>query len=118
RAMAKGLGATVPPLLRALVRAPRRTAGAHGSWAQQLSALAQPRRYEAVLEIVRLEIARVLAHGNAADVGAERPLQELGLDSLMAVELRNALGKRAGATLPATLAFDYPTPTAIARFLL
>jgi hypothetical protein len=36
----------------------------------------------------------------------------------MAVGLRNALGRRAGTTLPATLAFDYPTPAAIANYLL
>jgi medium-chain acyl-[acyl-carrier-protein] hydrolase len=36
----------------------------------------------------------------------------------MAVELRNALGKRVGTTLPATLAFDYPTPAAIAKHLI
>jgi amino acid adenylation domain-containing protein len=36
----------------------------------------------------------------------------------MAVELRNALGKRLGMTLPAMLVFDHPTPRALAEHLL
>jgi acyl carrier protein len=60
----------------------------------------------------------VLSLSNADAVPADSPLKELGLDSLMAVEVRNALGKRAGAILPATLVFNYPTPAAITDYLL
>ncbi len=46
-----------------------------------------------------------------------RPLKELGLDSLMAVELRNALNLMLACPLPATLLFDYPSLDALAHYL-
>jgi NADPH:quinone reductase-like Zn-dependent oxidoreductase/pyruvate/2-oxoglutarate dehydrogenase complex dihydrolipoamide acyltransferase (E2) component len=119
RAAAKSLGAVVPPVWRALIRAPiARPAAAGGSWASEFAALPAEGRLEAMTQAVRAEVARVLSLGRAAAVPVDRPLRELGLDSLMAVELRNALGRRVGATLPANLAFDHPTPAAIAKFLL
>ena len=54
--------------------------------------------------------------GRALDPGT--PLGELGLDSLLAVELRNNLGTAIGKTLPATLLFDYPTVDALTDVLL
>jgi hypothetical protein len=46
------------------------------------------------------------------------PLGELGLDSLLAVELRNALATALGRPLPATLLFDHPTVDALTDHLL
>ena len=51
------------------------------------------------------------------NVAADQPLMEAGLDSLGAVELRNALKAVFGAELPPTMAIDYPTPAAMAQFL-
>ena len=45
------------------------------------------------------------------------PLKEVGLDSLMAVELRNVLTRSLSTSLPATLLFDYPSLDALASFL-
>jgi pimeloyl-ACP methyl ester carboxylesterase/NAD(P)-dependent dehydrogenase (short-subunit alcohol dehydrogenase family) len=118
RVLGRGLGPNVPPLWRALVRVPaklRPAAEARGNWASRLKALPETTRADEVRAAVEADIARVLGVG---DVSGDRPLSELGLDSLMALELRNALGKRVGMTLPATLAFDHPTPNAITRWLL
>jgi acyl carrier protein len=45
-------------------------------------------------------------------------LGELGLDSLLAVELRNAVSAAVGRPLPATLLFDYPTVDALTDHLI
>ena len=60
---------------------------------------------------------RVLGDGSGGAVDAERPLGDLGLDSLAALELRNRLSADTGLRLSTTLIFDYPTSEALAQHL-
>ncbi|WP_405666370.1 SDR family NAD(P)-dependent oxidoreductase [Streptomyces sp. NBC_01166] len=62
-------------------------------------------------------VADVLGHGSGGAVDAERPLGDLGVDSLAALELRNRLSADTGLRLSTTLTFDYPTSEALAQHL-
>ncbi|UMO99865.1 type I polyketide synthase [Amycolatopsis sp. EV170708-02-1] len=114
------LGGDVPPLLRGLIRPTRRAAvtGSAGALADRLAALAPAERSRELLEIVRTHVAIVLGHLGSAAIDAGKPFQELGFDSLAAVELRNRLTEATGLRLAATLVFDYPTPLVLAEHLL
>lgn len=76
-------------------------------------------RAELLLAYVGEHVARVVDVPSARAIDPRQPLNELGLDSLMAVDLRNRLGKDLGLarSLPATLVFDYPTLEALAGYI-
>jgi acyl transferase domain-containing protein/NADPH:quinone reductase-like Zn-dependent oxidoreductase/acyl carrier protein len=59
----------------------------------------------------------VLGVGDDVALDLQAPLKAAGLDSLMAVELRNLLTRSLGISLPATLLFDYPALDALATYL-
>jgi hypothetical protein len=83
---------------------------------ERLAAAAPNQRRAMVLDQVRQNAARVLGLGGSA-VPGNKPLNEMGLDSLMAVELRNSVGLVVGRNLPPTLLFDYPTLEALTEYL-
>jgi FkbH-like protein len=72
---------------------------------------------KAAYEIVTTQTARVLGQP-AAQLDATRSFQSLGFDSLMAVELRNALRASTGVTVTVGAVFDNPTPRALAEYLV
>ncbi|MFD5048727.1 type I polyketide synthase [Streptomyces sp. NPDC058382] len=117
----RALGDT-PFLLRGLLRtSSRRTATVVQQTAeplgQRLAPLTEEERRDVLLALVREQAALVLGHADGTAVAATRQFQELGFDSLTAVEFRNRLNASTGLRLPATLLFDYPTPAAVVDHL-
>jgi acyl transferase domain-containing protein/NADPH:quinone reductase-like Zn-dependent oxidoreductase/ubiquinone/menaquinone biosynthesis C-methylase UbiE len=78
------------------------------------------KRQNIMLGHVQSQVIKVLGLDPSFMLNRNQPLQELGLDSLMAVELRNLLaaGLRMDHPLPATLVFDYTTADALAGYLM
>jgi benzoate-CoA ligase family protein len=90
---------------------------AQGSLAQTLERVVPAERDERVIELVLEQIAAVLGEPIVGTSDTQRSFEELGFDSLAAVELRNRLCSVAGLSLSSTLIFDHPTPAAVARLL-
>ncbi|WP_428849398.1 SDR family NAD(P)-dependent oxidoreductase, partial [Streptomyces lycopersici] len=106
----------VPALLRSLHRPVARRAATAGG-ARWLAALTPAEREKALLKLVSDGAAVVLGHADTSTIPVTGAFKDLGINSLTAVELRNSLAKATGLRLPATLVFDYPTPSALAARL-
>ncbi|WP_394847335.1 acyltransferase domain-containing protein [Pendulispora brunnea] len=97
---------------------PETTRADPARWVDHVRTLPAAEREAEIERAVRIDVATVLQLASPEEVPADRPLMELGVDSLMAVQVRHELSARTGEALPATVAFDYPTPKALARYLL
>ncbi|GAA2786270.1 type I polyketide synthase [Saccharopolyspora taberi] len=114
--------APLPPLLKGLVRGTARRAASGGGSApaetsslrDKLAGLSEAEQLAAVTELVTSTVAGILGHSSSAEVGVTTQFRDLGFDSLLSVELRNAVGEAAGLRLPPTVVFDHPTPQELA----
>ncbi|KPC58660.1 SDR family NAD(P)-dependent oxidoreductase, partial [Streptomyces chattanoogensis] len=114
-----------PAVLRDLVRLPLRRSAARAAdsaaeadaLVRRLAPLDASARRKALVELVRDQVAAVLALPGGHAVAVERGFLDLGFDSLIALELRNRLNRITGLTLPATTVFDYPSVVAVAGHL-
>ncbi|WP_437775821.1 type I polyketide synthase [Sorangium sp. So ce1097] len=95
-----------------------RAPGAPTPWVERLLSLPAEARTAEIEAAVRADVAAVLLLQDASDIPPDRPLRELGMDSLMAVDLRHELSARTGQPVPSTLAYEYPTVQLLTRYLL
>ncbi len=114
----------LPQPLTAGRESPLAQSAAHGDQAvpitsglrAELAAVPAGERSTLILNLVRRQTAAILSLPETG-LDSRRPLNDYGLDSLMAVELRNALAAAVGERLPASLLFDYPNLEVLSGFL-
>ncbi|WP_437310875.1 SDR family NAD(P)-dependent oxidoreductase [Sorangium sp. So ce388] len=100
-------GAVLPP------RAPP----ARGRLLERLAGLPAPRRFDALVQHLQRDVGRILGFPDTELPAPDRGFFQMGMSSLMTLELRDALGRELGRDLPASLAFDHPNVEALARHL-
>jgi len=89
----------------------------HRSWRSALLSAPQAQQLPMLEAHVEERVRAVLCLNASQAIAATRPLQEYGLDSLLSIELRNALSSDLEAKLAATTLFDYPTLASLTNYL-
>ncbi|MEU8901779.1 type I polyketide synthase [Nocardia sp. NPDC048505] len=122
RATLRSRSDELPALLRGFVPAPARSVAAGldqlAALRARLRPLADSQRLQQVLALVRTAVATVLSYPSSADVAPDATFQDLGFDSIGAMEFRERLRRETGMTIPVTLVFDHPTPKQLAEQLI
>jgi NADP-dependent 3-hydroxy acid dehydrogenase YdfG/acyl carrier protein len=86
-------------------------------WRQTLETASKDKKYSLLIDYLRLIIARVLGLPAPDRIELRQGLRDLGLDSIMSIEVRGRLAAELECSLPATLLFDYPTVETLAHYL-
>ncbi len=108
-----------PPMLSALLGPPKRTVPnpAQAEMRKRIRQATPDQRLALLMEHVRVETTKVLGLSPSHALDPTVELSELGLDSLMAIELRNALQESLGCSLPATLLYEKPILAEVVDYL-
>ncbi|ORA08992.1 hypothetical protein BST12_28030, partial [Mycobacterium angelicum] len=94
------------------------TTATSAALAKQLAGQSPDQQRATVTALVVAATAAVLAHPDPTAIDPASAFTDLGVDSVIALDLRNALTPPTGLNLPSTLAFDHPTPAVLAGYLI
>ena len=113
-----GASGETAPLLRELVGSRKRLGGAESALVNKLKSLPSAAQRELLVATVQNSLQNILSTPDAPET--DRPLIEMGLDSLMAVEFGTELQQMLGDqfNVGPTMLFDHPTIDAISDHVL
>ncbi len=83
----------------------------------RLQGLPEAEQESLALALVRVQVATLLGLTDPQELDQTLPFNELGLDSAVATELRSRLNRASGLSLPAAVAYDFPTAEKLAGHL-
>jgi len=84
----------------------------------QLKNASPARRHDILIAHLRSQTRSILGFDLSRELELEQGLFDMGMDSLMAVELKGRLERSLGVPLPSTLTFNHPTIKALGDYLL
>ena len=118
RRMRMGMGGKLPAMLADLAPASSAAGGHDSQLVAKLKALQGNARRDLLHSSISDLLHKIL--GSSESLDGDRPLVEMGLDSLMAVELSTGLQQMVGDgfQIAPTMLFDHPTLNAITQFIL
>lgn len=107
----------VSPFLESFIAIDQEPSLPRTKFLQQLEATSLNERQTLLIAHIQTEVIKLLGI-DLSELEPQQGFLDLGMDSLMAVELKNRLESTLSCSLPATLVFDYPTIEALVDYLL
>lgn len=90
----------------------------HSNWLEELRAAPAGAQRNRIRERIQLETKLVLGHDAASKIGDDDGFFDLGVDSLIAVELQDTLQSAFACSLPSTVLFKYPNIGTLTDYIM
>jgi 8-amino-7-oxononanoate synthase len=108
---------TVPPFLEQVASAVEAGAQSYSAFRLQLDAAPVEERLALLTQHVQSQIAKVMGLSSPEEVELDRSFTDLGMDSLMGMEMKSRLQASLNCSFPITLAMDYPTVGSLIAYI-
>jgi 8-amino-7-oxononanoate synthase len=107
----------VPPFLEHVAAAVDSSAQSFSAFRLQLDAAPAEERLALLTQHVKTQIAKVMGLSSPEEIELDRSFTDLGMDSLMGMEMKSRLQSSLNCSFPITLAMDYPTVGSLISYI-